>query len=186
MQTVHWLLPLCVVLLRVDDKAMGTWTRTSCNGTWRFFVDGSTRGGPQMLLVSLVPGVSSTSPWDSQSVWVRHLIVLDSTSEKVPLVHCLQRTSCVGSPRLFTPNPGGHSECGEHLESISADRKLWGGQAQTRSCVAVQGTLSTKPAAAHGGRHRWHCTTPFSLRVKVPAGQGLHSRSATSVQCMDT
>lgn len=142
-------------------------------------------GGPQTLSVSFVPGVSSTSPRALQSVWVRHFTALDSTSEKVPLVHGLQSTSSVSLPRFFTLIPGGQSEWGLHSMPPSPDKKLLGGHVQTRPWVAVQGTFSTKPAG-HGARQRWHCWTPFSPRVKVPSGQGLHSLTTVREQWTDT
>lgn len=142
-------------------------------------------GDPQTLSVSLVPGVSSTNPRARQSVWVRHFAVLDSASEKVPLLHGLQSTSSVSPPRLFTLVPGGHSEWGLHSEPPSPNKKLLGGHAQTRSWMGVQVAFSTKPAG-HGARQGWHFCTPFSPRVKVPSGQRLHSLTAVGEQWTDT
>lgn len=188
-ETEWWPLPLCSVPISDDnggeEKVMGSWINTSCTGNGRVVVGESTWGGPQTLSLSLVPGESSTSPWAWQSVWVRHFIILDSTSEKVPLVHGLQSTSSVSLPRLLTLNPGGHSEWGLHSEPPSPDRKLFGGHVHTRSWVDVQGTFSMKPAA-HGAWQRWHCSIPFSPRVKVPSGQGLHSLTAAWEQWTDT
>ncbi len=172
---------------------MSSCIRTVCAGPSRVVVETdeveeeeeAVEGGPQSLSVSLVPGVSSTSPWAWQSVWVRHFIALDSTSEKVPLVHGLQSTSSVSLPRFFTLVPGGHSEWGLHSMPPFPDKKLLGGHVQTRSWVAVQGTFSMKPAG-HGAWQRWHCWTPFSPRVKVPSGQGLHSLTAVGEQWTDT
>lgn len=147
--------------------------------------DRAVEAGPQTLSVSLVPGVSSTSPWAWQSAWVRHFTALVRASEKVPLVHGLQSTSSAALPRFLTLVPAGHSEWGLHSVPPSADKKLSGGQVQMRSWVAVQPAFSMKPAG-HGARQRWHCWTPFSPRVKAPPGQGLHSLTAVGEQWNDT
>lgn len=109
----------------------------------------------------------------------------DSPEEKVPLLHGLQTTSSVSPPRFFILVPGGHSEWGLHSVPPSLGRKLLVGHTQARSWVVVQGSFSTKPAG-HSGRQRWHCWTPFSPRVKVPLGQGLHSLTRNREQCRDT
>lgn len=148
--------------------------------------DRAVGAGPQTLSFSLVPDESSTSPWARQSVWVWHFSAFESSSEKVPLPHGLQTTSSVSLPRFFTLVPRGHSEWGLHSATpLSPDRKLLGGQVQTRSWVAVQGTFSKNPAG-HGARQWWHCWTPFSPRVKVPSGQGLQSLTAVTEQWTDT
>lgn len=54
----------------VDEEIMGSCTSTACAGPIRMVVEtdedekemGAVEGGPQTLSVSLVPGVSNTSP----------------------------------------------------------------------------------------------------------------------------
>lgn len=182
--------PLCAVSDDgEDEEVMGSCTSTACAGPSKVVVETdeerAVEGGPQILSVSLVPGVSSTSPWAWQSMWVRHFTTFDSTSEKVPLVHGLQTTSSVSLPRFFTLVPGGHSEWGLHSVPLSPNKKLLGGHEQTRSWIGVQVSFSMKPAG-HGARQGWHFSTPFSPRVKVPSGQRLHSLTAVGEQCADT
>lgn len=147
--------------------------------------DGVVEGGPQTLSVSLVPVDRSTNPRARQSVWFLHFVALDSTLENVPLVQGLQRTSSVWVPRFFTRVPGGQREWGLHPPSAPLGEKLLGGHAQTRSWVVVQGSFSVKPTG-QGARQRWHCWTPFSPRVKVPSGQGVHSLTDDGEQWVDT
>lgn len=174
--------------IRDDDKceeAGGSGVCPPCVGTSGEVVEIEDRGGLQTLSVSLVPGESSRSPWARQSVWAWHFIECDSTAEKVPLLHGLQTTSSVSLPRFFILVPGGQSEWGWHSVPPSLDRKLLGGHTQMRSWVVVQGSFATRPTG-HGARQRWHCSTPFSPRVKVPLGQGLHSLTTNREQWTDT
>lgn len=169
------------------EEIIGSWTFTGCvgpSGVVGETDDGVVKGSPQTLSVSLVPCISSTSPLAWQLVWFLHLTALN-TSENVPLVHGLQTVSCVSVPCFFTLEPWGQREWGLHLVAPSRGRKLLARQVQTRSLVAVQGTFSTKPTG-QGARQRWHCWTPFSPRVKVPSGQGLHSLTAVREQWTDT
>lgn len=136
---------------------------------------------------SVVPRTLRPRPRAWQRVWGLHLSTLEDVSEKYPFGHCLHLTSSASPPGLLTPEPGGHREWGLRPTSLAKvpGAQAPGAQAHLRSVEAVHASFSAK-GGSHGGRQRRQRSIPFSLRVKLPWGHRLHSRTLAWVQCRDT